>query len=628
MRRSRPRQRAFITGLLLAVSFAAWAEETQTSAPAASPGAVVGAHGLSLIGAPKYPPGFAHFDYVNPEAPKGGRLRQAVLGSFDTLNPFIVRGVAAPILPIYDTLMARSMDEPGAEYGLLARSVTYPDDYSWVEFELNDDARWHDGMPVTADDVIFSFEALTANHPHFAGYYANVTKVEKLSDDRVRFTFDQTGNRELPQIVGQLTVLPAHYWDASNGRDITASTLVPPLGSGPYRVKTVDPGRRFSLERVPDYWGRDLPVNVGKHNFDELVFEYFLDETAVMEAFKADRYDFRVENSAKRWASDYGFPAVGEGLVVLEVFTDSNPQPMQAFVFNLRRDKFSDPRVRRAFNLAFDFEWMNENIFFGQYRRTDSYFEGSELEATGTPGPRELELLEPLRGLVPPEVFAEDFENPVAGDPRSLRTNLREATRLLGDAGWEIRGRKLTDTRTGETMTVEFLLVSPSFERVVLPYKQNLEKLGIDVSVRIVDPAQYQTRLDTFDFDITVGSFSQSLSPGNEQRDYWSTAAADREGSRNLAGIKDPAVDALIDKIVFAPDRATLVAAARALDRVLLWNHYVVPQWWSPLRTARWNRFGLPATQADYAPAAGFPETWWYQASAPAADGSAAEPAE
>lgn len=605
------------------------AGETAEAMPAAEAAAPTGevrtTHGLSLIGAPKYGPDFTHFDYVNPDAPKGGRLRQAVQGSFDTLNPFIVRGVPGAILSIYDTLMARSMDEPGAEYGLLAESVTYPDDYGWVEFELNTEARWHDGEPVTADDVIFSFEALTTNHPHFAGYYANVTEVTKLSETRVRFDFNETGNRELPQIVGQLYVLPEHYWDGSEGRDISASTLVPPLGSGPYRIKTADPGRRIVLERVPDYWGRDIPANVGKHNFDELVFEYFLDETALLEAFKADRYDFRVESSAKRWATEYDFEAVRDGRVVLQVFDDENPEPMQAFAFNLRRDKFADARVRQAFNLAFDFEWMNKNIFFGQYQRTDSFFEGSELEATGLPGPRELAYLEPLRDRVPPEVFTEDFENPVAGDPASVRANLRRATRLLGEAGWEIRGRTLTNTQTGEEMQVEFLLVSPTFERVVLPYKQNLEKLGIGVTVRVVDAAQYQTRRDTFDFDITIGNFGQSLSPGNEQRDYWGSAAASREGSRNIIGIQDPAVDALIENIIFAPDRASLVAASRALDRVLLWNHYLVPHWWSPLRTARWDRYGLPDTLPAFAPAGGFPDVWWYDADGTAAAGGSGE---
>ncbi len=579
-------------------------------------------HALSLIGKTKYPADFPHFEYVNPQAPKGGRLRQAVAGAFDSLNPFVVKGVAGAITPIYETLMVSSMDEPGAEYGLLAKSVTYPEDFSWVEFELHNTARWHDGVPVTAKDVIFSFNALTTNHPHFAGYYANVTKVEALGDHRVRFEFNETGNRELPQIMGQLYVLPAHYWDGSEGRDIASSTLEPPLGSGPYKLVDVDPGRRLVFERVKDYWAKDLPVNVGQHNFDWMIYEYFRDDTSMLEAFKGDQYDFRVENSAKRWASDYDIDAVADGRIVLQKFTTENASPMQAFIFNLRRGKFADPRVRQAFNLAFDFEWMNKNIFFDQYARTGSFFEGSELEATGLPGPKELEILEPLRGQIPDEVFTADYENPVNGNPRAVRANLRTATALLKQAGWDIADGKLVNNETGKPMEVEVLLVSPTFERVVLPYKQSLARLGIDVKIRVVDTSQYQARLDTFDFDMIVNTFSQSLSPGNEQRDFWGSEAADREGSRNTIGIKNPAVDALIDRIIFAPDRETLVAASRALDRVLLWNHYLVPQWWSPLRTARWDRFGLPETLPAYAQAGGFPDIWWYDENANAAKGS------
>ncbi len=569
-------------------------------------------HALALIGEPKYPADFPHFDYVNPDAPKGGRLRQAVRGTFDSLNPFVVKGTSASVLRIYDQLMVSSKDEPGSEYGLIAKSVTYPDDYSWVEFKIDEAARFQDGEPITADDVIFSLEALTKNHPQFAGYYANVTGMEKKDEHTVRFTFDETGNRELPLIMGQLYILPQHYWDGSPGREISETTLVAPVGSGPYRIVDVDPGRKVVFERVEDYWAKDHPAVKGQHNFDKLVIEYFLDDAPMLEAFKGDRYDFRIENSAKRWATEYEFPAVKSGEVVLQTFTNKNPSPMQAFVFNLRRDKFKDARVRQAFNKAFDFEWMNENIFYGQYQRTDSFFEGSELEATGLPGETELELLEPLRGQIPEEVFTADFENPVAGDPRARRTNLREASILLKQAGYEVRDGKLVNGETGEPMAVEFLLNSPTFERVVLPYKQALDRLGIEVKVRVVDASQYQERMDRFDFDITVEGFAQSLSPGNEQRDFWGSESASRPGSRNVIGIQNPAVDALIEKIIFAPDRETLVAASRALDRVLLWNHYVVPQWWSPLRTARWNRLGQPETLPDYDIAGGFPDTWWY----------------
>lgn len=599
----------------LGVPFAAYGQE---EVPQPATAGITTTNGLSLIGEPKYPDDYTHFDYVNPDAPKGGRLRRAVRASFDSLNPFIVKGVSGTILSIYDTLMTDSMDEPSAEYGLIAKSVSYPDDFAWVEFELHSTARWHDGVPLTAKDVIFSFEALTANHPHFASYYANVTSAQAINDHRVRFEFDQTGNRELPQIMGQLYVLPAHYWDGSEGRDITSSTLVPPLGSGPYKLVDVDPGRRLVFERVEDYWGADLPVNKGKHNFDRLIYEYYLDETAMIEAFKGDRYDFRLENSAKRWATDYDFAAVKDGRVVLQTFTTRNASPMQAFIFNTRRDKFKDARVRQAFNLAFDFEWMNKNIFFGQYTRTNSFFEGSELEATGLPGAKELELLEPLRDQIPPEVFTTDYENPVNGDARSVRANLRKATALLKEAGWSIKDGKLVSNETGEVMDVEILLSSPTFERIVLPFKQSLAKLGIGVTIRVVDTSQFQAREEGFDFDIIVDSFAQSLSPGNEQRDFWGSDSARKDGSRNTIGIQNPAVDALIDKIIFAPDRETLVAASRALDRVLLWNHYLIPQWWSPLRTARWDRFGLPETLPSYAAAGGFPTVWWYEEGAAA----------
>ncbi|WP_461494407.1 extracellular solute-binding protein [Pyruvatibacter sp.] len=608
-----------LTALLLAVPGAALAQETITT------------NGLSLIGEPKYADDYTHFDYVNPDAPKGGRLRQADFGTFDSLNPFVIKGKPGAVTAIYDQLMADSMDEPSAEYGLLAKSVTYPDDFSWVEFELHETARWHDGEPLTSSDVIFSLNSLTANHPHYATYYKNVSKAEALGDHRVRFEFDEKGNRELPLIMGQLYVLPEHYWDGSDGRDISSSTLTPPVGSGPYKIADVDPGRRIVLERVEDYWGKDLPVNRGKHNFDRLVIEYYLDETAMVEAFKGDRYDFRYETSAKRWATEYDFPAVTEGRVVLQTFKTSQASPMQAFIFNIRRDKFSDPRVRQAFNLAFDFEWMNKNIFFGQYTRTDSFFEGSELEATGLPSAKELEILEPLRGQIPDEVFTADYENPVNGDTKAVRANLRKATALLQEAGWSIQDRALTNNETGEKMELEFLLRSPTFERVVLPYKQSLKRLGIEATLRVVDTAQYQERIEKFDFDMTVGGFAQSLSPGNEQRNFWGSASADRDGSRNTIGIKDPAIDKLIDAIIFAPDRETLVAATRALDRVLLWNHYVVPQWWSVLRTARWDRFGLPETLPAFAPAGGFPDVWWYEegfAAKQAEDTSASEASE
>lgn len=574
-------------------------------------------HGSSLFGDVKYPADFAHFDYVNPDAPKGGTFRQSATGTFDTLNPFNIKGTpAAGSALIYDSLMTNSMDEPSSEYGLIAEAMSYPPDYSSVTFRLRPEARWHDGEPITVEDVIWSLEALKKTHPFYNAYYRNIVSAEKTGDNEVTFTFDQTGNRELPQITGQLYVLPKHYWEGTdakgNKRDFAASTLEPPLGSGPYRIKEVKPGRSISYARVPDYWGADLAVNVGQNNFDEMRYEYFRDMTIALEAFKADQFDFRVENSAKRWATGYDFPAAKRGDVVLEEFETKNAEPMQAFVFNLRRTKFQDPRVRQAFNYAFDFEWLNANIFYDQYQRTASFFQNSELAATGLPEGKELEILETVRDQVPPEVFTKVYENPVGGDTRQVRKNLREAAGLLKEAGWEVKNGALVNVETGEPFTVEFLNDQPDSERVLSPYIQNLERLGIKATIRTVDTSQYRNRMDNFDFDMTTSMFAQSLSPGNEQRDFWGSAAADAPASRNVIGIKNPAVDALVDEIIFAKDRETLVAASKALDRVLLWNHYLVPEFHTPvIRTARWNRFGLPEIQPDYGVS---PSLWWWDA--------------
>jgi microcin C transport system substrate-binding protein len=435
-------------------------------------------------------------------------------------------------------------------------------------------------------------------------------------DRRARHNLDQPGNRELPQIVGQLNILPKHWWegtDASgNKRNIASTTLEPPLGNGAYKIKEFVAGRSIAFERVQDYWGKDINVNVGRDNFDEIRFEYFRDSTVALEAFKADRIDWRTESSAKDWATAYDFPAIKDGRVIKEEFPLRSFGVMQAFVFNLRRDKFKDPRVRRALNLALDFEEMNKQLFFGQYSRINSYFEGIELAATGLPHGRELEILETVRDKVPHEVFTTPFISPKGGNPESVRANRREALRLLREAGFEIRDQKVVDPKTGEPFTLEFLVESPAFERVALFYKPSLERIGIDASVRTVDDAQYENRLRQFDFDVITYSWGQSLSPGNEQVGYWGTRAADQPGSRNIGGIKNPAVDALIERVVFAKSRDELVAASKALDRVLLWNHYVVPQWtYGKARTARWNRFGRPENMPKYG-AAAFPTIWWW----------------
>ena len=586
-------------------------------------------HGLSLFGDLKYPEGFKQFEYVNAGAPKGGAARLMAFGTFDNFN-MVVAGVkgslAAGMELIYDTLTVAALDEVSTEYGLLAEAVSHPEDRSSVTYRLRANARWHDGKPVTVEDVMFSFDAFKTNHPQWSAYYSHVTKAEKTGEREVTFTFDGAGNRELPQIVGQLTVLPKHWWEgtdkAGNKRDVAATTLEPPLGCGAYRLKEFVPGRSIVFERVPDYWGKDVNVNIGRDNFNEQRFEYFRDSTVALEAFKADAVDWRTENSAKNWATAYDFPAVKDKRVVLEEFPILSSGGMQGFAFNIRRAKFSDPRVRRAFNLALNFEELNKQIFFGQYKRVNSYFEGMELASSGLPQGAELAILETVRDKVPPEVFTTPYSSPVNGDPEAVRTNLREATRLLREAGYEVRNANLVNAKTGEPLTVEVLIDQPEWERIVLPYKPSLARLGIQMSLRSVDDAQYENRLRQWDYDMIVANWGQSLSPGNEQRGYWSSKAADQQGSRNLVGIKNPAVDALIERLIFAKNRADLVAATKALDRVLLWNFYVVPQWtYGKIRSARWDRFGHPDPLPKYG-FSGFPTVWWWDQAKSAKAGS------
>ena len=578
-------------------------------------------HGLSLYGELKYPPGFKQFDYVNANAPKGGTVRQIALGTFDNFNTAVagVKGsLAAGIEQIYETLLANSLDEVSTGYGLLAEAVSFPADFSSVTYRLRPQAKWHDGTPVTPDDVIFSFNAFKKYSPQQSAYYRHVTKAEQTGEHEVTFTFDAPGNHELPQIVGELAVIPKHWWEGTDGngkkRNIGETMLEAPLGSGPYRVKDFSAGRNIVFERVKDYWGRDVNVTIGQNNFDELHYEYFRDTTVALEAFKADSIDWRTENSAKNWATAYDFPAVSDKRVVLEEFPIRNTGVMQAFAFNIRREKFQDPRLRLAFNYAFDFEEMNKQIFYGQYKRIASYFEGTELASSGVPTGRELELLETVRDKVPADLFTKPYTNPVNGSPDKVRNNLREAIRLLKEAGYEIRDQQLVNVKTGEQYAVELLAEDPSFERVYLFYKPSLERLGMNVTVRTVDEAQFENRVRSWDFDIITYGWSQSLSPGNEQRGYWGSQAADQPGSDNLIGIKNPAVDAMIEQIIFAKNRADLEAATHALDRVLLWNFYVVPQWtYGKVRTARWDRFGHPDPMPKYGRAA-FPTFWWWDA--------------
>jgi microcin C transport system substrate-binding protein len=581
-------------------------------------------HCLPLSGEPKYPAGFRHFDYVNPQAPKGGTLRLAALGTFDNFNQVVagLKGLfAAAAGTICDTLMMTSLDEPMANYGLIAEAVGHPANFKTISFRLRAGARHHDGAPITVEDVIFSFEAFKKYNPFIGAFYRDVEKVEKSGEREVTFTLGSPGNHEMPIVLGQLRVLPRHWWEGTDGagkqRDIGTTILEPPLGNAAYRIKEFVAGRRVVYERVKDYWAKDLNVNVGRDNFDEVRYEYFRDPTIALEAFKADHADWRIENSAKNWAMAYDFSAVKDKRVVLEEFPQRDRGMMRAFAFNTRRDKFKDPKVRQAFNCAFDFEEMNKQFFFGQYRRINSYFEGTELACSGLPQGEELKILEPLRDKVPPEVFTTPYANPVSGTPEKVRANLQEGMRLLTEAGYEVRDHKQVNVRTGEVLSAEILNVTSDplgSERFILFYKPSLARLGIDVSVRNVDDIQYENRLRDFDFDIMIATWPQSLSPGNEQRDLWSSQAADTPGSRNYVGIKNPAVDALIDRVIFAKSRADLVAATRALDRVLLWNRYVVPLFTDDrLRAARWDRFGKPDPLPNYGGAA-FPAVWWWDA--------------
>ena len=565
-------------------------------------------HGLSLFGTPDMPAGFAHFPYVNPNAPKGGSVKIAAIGAFDNLNQFTIKGSAAAGLGlIHDTLLTGSMNEASAAYGLIAEAVAHSADYSSVSFKLRKSARFSDGSPITAEDVAFSLSALKKAHPFYRAYYRDVVGYDIANLHEITFRFGQKGNRELPSILGQLPILKKAYWNAE-GRSLADTTLEIPPGSGAYMIDKIDTGRSISYKRRADYWAKDLNVNIGKNNIERITYVYFGDDTVAFEALKAGEIDYRREFSSRVWATGYDFDAVKSGRMTKETVSFDNPAGMQGFVFNLRRNRFDDIHVREALNWAYDFEWTKKNLFYGQYARTGSFFQGSELAATGAPSKAELTLLEPLRGQVPETVFAPVFQNPITDGSGNIRSHLRKARALLQKAGWEITDGKLQ--KNGKPFTIEFLLVQPAFERIVAPYIKNLAKLGIDAKMRTIDPTQYQNRVTNYDYDAIVMSFGQSLSPGNEQRDYWSSAAADRPGGRNYIGIKDKAVDVLVEKLIFARSRQELITATRALDRVLLANHYVMPQWHSPHeRLAYWQGLKRPEPMPKHG--LGFPAIWW-----------------
>ncbi len=570
-------------------------------------------HGLSVFGDLKYPADFKHFDYVNPNAPKGGRFSTygGPLNSFDSFNPFILKGDAASGLSmLFDTLMERSGDEPDAMYGLIAKEVAVAKDGKSVTFRLRPEAKFSDGTAVTAEDVAFSFDTLKAKgHPSYRIMMRDVTKAEVLDPHTIRFAFTGELTRDLPSIVAGLPVLSKAYYTK---HEFDQTTLDAPLGSGPYLIADFRPGAQITYKRRDDYWAKDLPINRGTSNFDEIRFEYYRDRTAALEGFKAGVYDFREEFTARDWSTGYEVPAMRDGRMKKIVLPDANPSGAQGFFFNTRRAKFADPRVRKALDYAFDYEFTNKNLFYGLYQRTNSYFENSDMKAEGLPSPAELALLEPFKDKLPKAVFEEPYNSPVSDGSGTDRKLLREAARLLDEAGCKMKDR-VRVCPNGEVLEIEFLIYEGTFERVIAPYIKNLQAIGVPASIRRVDSAQYQRRVKAFDFDVVTSRFVMRLTPGNEMRNYWASENANVEGSVNLAGIKDPVVDALLDKVVEAKSRDELVAATRAIDRVLRAGHYWVPQWYKASHhIAYWDKFSGPETKPKYS--RGAPDTWWYDA--------------
>ena len=568
--------------------------------------------GIALFGDLKYKPGFTHFDYVNPDAPKGGVVKFATYpgsgsSTFDTLNPFTIKGVKAEGLSfLFDTLMIGSSDEPNSQYGLVARTVEVAPDRLSVVYQLRPEARFHDGSPMTPADVIWTFNTLkTKGAPQYHFYYADVLKAEQVGERGVRFVLRSAQNHELPMILGELPVLSRAYWQ---NRDFEKTTLEEPLGSGPYKIESFEPGRSITYRRVADYWAKDLPVNKGRYNFGTIRYDYYRDASVALEAFKAGQYDIREENVAKNWAIGYSSPALEAGLFKKAVIPNQVPQGMQGFAFNTRRPLFRDPRIREALGYLFDFEWTNKNLFYGAYIRTESYFSNSDLASSGLPSADELKILEPLKGEIPAAVFTKAFEAPKTDGTGDIRPNLRVALELLKEAGWTVKSGRLVNDK-GEQMTFEFLNDVAEFERILLPFANNLRRIGIAMTLRSVDPAQYENRLNNFDFDMTTVVFPQSLSPGNEQRGYWTSAAADEIGGNNVMGVKSKAIDQIVDLIISASDRPSLVTRVHALDRVLLQGFYLIPNYHiGAFRVAYWDKFGRPKINPPYA----LPlESWW-----------------
>ncbi|MAI84008.1 MAG: hypothetical protein CMM91_03625 [Rickettsiales bacterium] len=569
-------------------------------------------HGIAMHGDLKYEKDFKNFEYANPKAPKGGKIKLASIGTFDNLNPYILKGVGAwQMTYLFETLMKSSGDEPFSQYGLIAEGVKVPKDRSWVMFKIRDEARFSDGSKIKPEDIIFSFNILTTKgHPVYKTYYSQVKDVKKFSKNEVKFFFKGDPNPELPLIIGyQLPIFSKENWV---GKDFSKTTLTPPLGSGPYIVSEIKAGRSITLKKNPEYWGKELNVNKGKFNFDEIHTDFYRDETVSLEAFKSNAYDFKLENSSKNWATAYNFKAVKENQVKIEEIKYYRPSGMQGFAFNIRKSIFNNRNVRKALTYAFDFEWSNRNLFYNAYTRTKSYFDNSELSSQKLPDLEERKILQNYKGEIPEEIFNSIYKPPRTDlTENGLRNNLRIARRILKDEGWIIINDKLTNKETNEVFKFEILLRSPLFERIVLPMKRNLNKLGIVVNIRTVqDDSQYQKRLEDFDFDMVVTNFGSIISPGNEQKNYWGSEAADQPGSPNIIGVKNPVLDDIIDKLISSKSREELVSYTRALDRILLFNYYLIPQFHiGHYRVAYWNKFSKPILSPKYD--LGF-DFWWY----------------
>ena len=565
-------------------------------------------HAIAMHGEPKYGYHFKHLDYVNPDAIKGGKVVFSATGSYDSFNPFILKGTAAAgIGNLFESLTLKSDDEAFTEYGLIADSIEWPTDRSWVAFNIREEAFWHDGKKITPEDVIWTFDTLMEKgHPFYKFYYADVEDVIKINNSKVKFNFKNSNNLELPLIVGQLPVLPKHFWLDKNFKE---TTLEIPIGSGPYKIKKFDPSRSITYTLDKNYWGKDIPIKKGTDNFEVIKYEYYKDRSIERESFKSGDIDFFNENSSKEWATSYDIPVVKNNLILKELIGHENPQGMQGFVFNTRKVLFKDKQVRKALSYAFDFEWTNKNLFYNAYKRTNSFFENSELASSGIPSRKELELLNPYIDVLPNEIFTKKYNPPKTDGSGFIRKELQIASDLLKNSGWELDEGKLVNKKNGNRFEFEILLVSPAFERIVLPFKDNLEKLGISITVRTIDSAQYQNRLNTFDFDMIVSTFSQSLSPGNEQRGFWGSDASKTNGSRNIIGINNTIVDLFIEKIISSESREDLINATKALDRILLWNYYVIPQWHiSSYRTLYWDIFDKPNIRPKYSLGT---NTWW-----------------